>query len=137
MAEAFARAYGSDVLTPRSAGLTPAYMVSPLTGKVMEEKNVALEDAFPKPLVPEMLRQSDLVINMSGQPLNMGEATQTEEWTVRDPIGESEDVYREVASEIEQRVMQLVLKLRAAKNPPESHVGNGRAFDSRRKSPRK
>ena len=36
-----------------------------------------------------------------------------ETWAVRDPIGESEEVYREVRDQIEQRVMRLILKARA------------------------
>ena len=40
-----------------------------------------------------------------------------EEWKVLDPIGLSEDVFREVASDIEHRVMRLVLALRADRAP--------------------
>jgi hypothetical protein len=36
------------------------------------------------------------------------------EWTVRDPIGLSDSVYKAVAGEIEERVMRLILELRSA-----------------------
>ena len=35
------------------------------------------------------------------------------EWQVRDPIGQKEEVYREVARQIEGLVMRLILELRA------------------------
>ena len=41
-----------------------------------------------------------------------------EEWKIRDPIGLSEQIYRDVANEIEQRVMRLVLLLRAKQQLP-------------------
>src|SRR5579871_1009678 len=37
MAEGFARAYGSDVMTPLSAGLSPAPIVAPLTKLTLAE----------------------------------------------------------------------------------------------------
>src|ERR1700676_3620098 len=50
MAEGFARAYGSDVMLARSAGLSPALMIAPLTKQVLTEKNINIEDQFPKGL---------------------------------------------------------------------------------------
>ena len=44
---------------------------------------------------------------------------------MRDPIGESEEVYREVRDQIEQRVMRLILKARARKA-----AGGGRGPES-------
>jgi arsenate reductase (thioredoxin) len=138
MAEGFARAYGADVLIPKSAGLSPAMSVAPLTHKVMLEKNIDLGHLYPKSL--DMLKGSfDLVINMSGQAMPAGVEVPVEEWSVRDPIGESEAVYREVRDEIEQRVMRLVLAMRARKAPKsENHkpAANGRV-DTHRHTPRK
>jgi arsenate reductase (thioredoxin) len=122
MAEGFARAYGADVLIPSSAGLAPAISVAALTHKVMLEKNIDLGHAYPKSM--EMVKGSfDLIINMSGQPLPDDVGAPVEEWTVQDPIGRSEEVYREVRDQIEQRVMRLVLAMRARK-PPQSEEGS-------------
>jgi protein-tyrosine-phosphatase len=49
---------------------------------------------------------------MSGQKLMSVDGAATEEWIVRDPIGESEEVYVEVREEIERMVMALILRLR-------------------------
>lgn len=113
MAEGYARTYGSDVMIPLSAGLAPAAMVSPVTLKVMKEKNIDLEDAFPKG-IEEVLKDgpADLIVNISCRTLPFGVGVPVEDWKVRDPIGEKESVFREVSSEIENRVMRLVLSLR-------------------------
>jgi len=114
MAEGFARAYGADVLTAESAGLAPAMSISPLTHKVMLEKNIDLGHLFPRRL--DTLKGSfDLVINISGQKLPDSVQAPVEEWSVLDPIGLPEEVFRDVRDEIEQRVMRLVLAMRNRK----------------------
>jgi len=115
MAAGFARAYGSDVLTAQSAGLAPAMIIAPKTRQVMLEKNIDLGEDFPKNLALAAASDVDLIINMSGYPLPLKTDARVEDWNVRDPIGESEEVYREVRDQIEQRVMRLVLELRARK----------------------
>jgi arsenate reductase len=114
MAEAFARSYGSDILTVQSAGLAPAGLVPPLTRQVLAEKNISSEGQFPKPLNALAGMPFEIVINMSGEPLPASFAsTRLIEWNVHDPIGESETVYRAVAAQIEGLVMRLILELRA------------------------
>lgn len=114
MAEGFARAYGSDVLVAQSAGFYPARIVQPLTRKVMLEKNIDLSAAYPKPLEAVKLASFDVIVNMAAQPLPAAVTGRVEEWKVPDPIGLPEPVYREVANQIEQLVMRLILNLRAA-----------------------
>ena len=116
MAEALARAYGSDVLEAQSAGLTPAAIIAPLTRKVLEERNLSVDGHFPKGLDLAMREPFDLVINMSGLPVSLGKS-RILVWVVRDPIGESEDVYRDVVQQIEGLVMGLILNLRGGRMP--------------------
>jgi len=135
MAEAFARAYGSDVLEAYSAGLAPALALAPLTHAVMLEKNIDLGDFYPK----EMSRiqgKMDLVINMSGYELQLRYSAAVEEWDVADPIGEAEDVFRKVRDEIEQRVMRLIATVRSRKTVASEPVSNGARVDSRRRPTR-
>ena len=130
MAEGFARVYGSDVLEPYSAGLAPALAVATLTHKVMQEKNIDLGPICPKDF-ESMAGKADLIVNMSGHRLPASTAAPVEDWEIRDPIGESETVYREVRDQIEQRVMQLILTLRVRKqNKP---AGSAKV-DTRRRS---
>ncbi len=56
----------------------------------------------------------DIVVNMSGVKLAMPGA-RIVDWSVRDPIGLKEEVYRSVAAEIEGLVMRLILEIRLAK----------------------
>lgn len=117
MAEAFARAYGSDVVEVQSAGLAPAAIVQPLTKQVLEERNISAGDLFAKGL--ELLRGQtfDVIVNMSGLPMpSTLKAAGSREivWPVTDPIGQKESVYREVAARIETLVVGLILELRSA-----------------------
>ena len=123
MAEGFACKYGDDVMDAQSAGLYPASIVATLTQKVMGDKNIDVSSHFPKGLEAVTGKPFDMVVNMSGQKMPVPQGVRVEEWKIRDPIGLSEDIYRDVANEIEQRVMRLVLTLRAG------------AFDARKASP--
>jgi protein-tyrosine-phosphatase len=118
MAEGFARRYGSDVMDPASAGLSPARTISPLTRLVMREKNIELETHFPKGL-DALGGEFDLIVNMSGYKLPAMTAP-VNEWNVEDPIGEGEEIFREVRDQIEHQVMHLILALRreSAARPP-------------------
>jgi arsenate reductase len=112
MAEAFARAYGADVIEVQSAGTSPASIVAPLTKQILAERNLNIDGQFPKAL-DLMNEPFDLVVNMSGHPLTFPNA-RVLTWIVPDPIGLKEEVYRSVASQIEGLVMRLILDLRSA-----------------------
>ncbi len=116
MAEAFARAYGSDIMVAESAGLSPAAIIQPLTTQVLAERNVRVDGQFPKGLEVAGGEPFDVVVNMSGQPVNLPKS-RVVAWPVRDPIGESETVYRNVAQQIEGLVMGLILSLRNGRMP--------------------
>jgi len=120
MAEGFARAYGPDVLNVQSAGLAPALAIVPLTHRVMLEKNIELGDCYPKD-IEHLEGGFDLIVNMSGHDLHPPDGTEVEVWEVRDPIGESDEVFRQVRDQIEQRVRQLIERLRSRK-PAASEV---------------
>jgi arsenate reductase len=140
MAEGFARTYGADVLHVQSAGLAPALAVVPLTHHVMLERNIDLGNCYPKEL-EHVDGEIDLVINMSGFNLRNPCGAQVEVWEVRDPIGESEEVFRQVRDEIEQRVLQLIERLRTRKPPASEALAASTPpvaakVDTRRRPPR-
>ena len=112
MAEGFARAYGSDVMEVQSAGLAPATIIAPLTRQTLSERNISIDDQFPKGLDLFARRPFDLVINMSGGPLHLPGA-RVIDWTVPDPIGLPQAVYHAVAIQIESLVMRLILEFRS------------------------
>ena len=111
MAEGFARTYGSDVMEPASAGLSPAAIVQPLTKQVMQAKNINIDNQFPKDLSSIDVSGFDLIINMSGTKLP-GLSIEVRDWNIEDPIGRSEDIYLTVRDQIEHLVMNLILELR-------------------------
>ena len=113
MAEALARAYGSDVLTAYSAGLSPATVMAPLTRQVLEQRNVRADGQFPKNVNSFLQQTFDVVVNISGFPGKLPPATRSLEWAVPDPIGQKEAVYQSVLNQIEGLVMRLILELRA------------------------
>jgi arsenate reductase len=130
MAEGFARTYGSDVLQAESAGLSPALSLAPLTHKVMLENNIDVGNLYPKDF-KIAARNADLIINMSGMELPLKIDVPVENWEIRDPIGQTEEIYREVRDQIELRVMQLILGLRARKN---GKLVEASKVDTRRRS---
>jgi len=133
MAEGFAKSYGVDVMDANSAGLAPATSIAPLTRQVMMEKNIDIGEAFPKGVGMVIPGGVDLIVNMSGHKLPAKTAAPVEDWEIRDPIGQSETVYRDVRDEIERRVMTLILSIRqrnAVEQPGAARV------DTRRRRPR-
>jgi arsenate reductase len=111
MAEGFARAYGSDVLTPSSAGVAPAASVARDTVRAMDEKNINISAQFPKSVYRIANSDFDLIVNMSGRELSEFPGAMLE-WAVDDPIGQPFEKYRTVRDDIEMRVMKLILDLR-------------------------
>ena len=112
MAEGFAKLYGHDVLETHSAGLSPAPIVQPETFQTMLERGVQLEGQFPKGIEMMQREPFDVVVNMSGEVLPRMNAARMLDWKVRDPIGRTDDVYQEVAEQIERMVKGLIAELR-------------------------
>jgi len=112
MAEAFARAYGSDVVTPGSAGLWPASAIPQFTVELMREKGIGMDGHFPKGLYWSV-QEWDLVVNMSGMPLPRKLAPALRKWEVEDPIALPPERHREIRDQIEGLVRGLVEELRA------------------------
>jgi arsenate reductase (thioredoxin) len=112
MAEAFARAHGSDVLMPSSAGFAPATRIPDDTIRAMDEKNLDVRGQVPKRLSDMSAMDFDLIINMSGYPLPRINGTALRVWDVDDPIGIEYDKHCQIRDEIEMRVKKLILELR-------------------------
>ena len=129
MAEAFARAYGTDVMIPASAGLAPAMKVARDTRKVMAEKGINIEDHFPKAVQHLSRVQFDVIVNISGSqlPPEMAARSKVVEWEVDDPISLTYEEHCAVRDEIEKLVMKLILDLRAEESAPRFRgQGSGR-----------
>jgi len=115
MAEAFARAYGSDVLEASSAGISPALRLSRRTRAVIEETGIPLtEYQAPKHIRSFDLREFDLIVNLSeyGVPKT---PTPVLRIPIRDPMGRETDTHREVRDQVEAFVRFLVEQFRNAR----------------------
>jgi protein-tyrosine-phosphatase len=119
MAEAFARAYGRDVLIPASAGTSPATRVAPDTLDAMEEKGLDLRDHFPKSIRHLGRIEFDIVVNMSGQSLPGPLKCPVIEWKVEDPVSMSYEDHCSIRDYIERLVMELILELRRERAQPQ------------------
>jgi arsenate reductase len=119
MAEGFARVYGSDVLIASSSGLAPTDILARETIECMREKGIDLTEHFPKRYDPHTSANYDVIINLSGYDLPGATIPPVLNWMVRDPIGQSEVVYRDSRDAIERHVMQLILQLRRESRTPE------------------
>jgi arsenate reductase len=127
MAEAFARAYGGDVLVPASAGLAPASRVAPDTLEAMQEKGLDLRDHFPKAIRHLGRVEFDLVINISGKPLPDTIRCEVRSWEVEDPVCLSYEEHCAIRDRIERLVMNLILDLRKEQSQPHLRpFGSGR-----------
>ena len=115
MAEAFARAYGKDVLEPSSAGVYPAIRIAPDTERAMAEKNLTLDGQFPKSIEQVDRSQYDLIVDISGGGLEPEDGPPVRIWNVPDPIVMEYADHRLVRDQLERLVLDLVAELRGHK----------------------
>jgi protein-tyrosine-phosphatase len=113
MAEGFARAYGSDVMEVQSAGMGPASVVSPQTIETMKAKNIDISEAIPKGIDGVDRTGLSLIVNITGSKLPVRTGVPVVDWDVKDPIGKDDKVFHEVGDDLERRVMELIMWLRA------------------------
>jgi arsenate reductase len=127
MAEAFARSYGSDVIVPASAGISPAHGIPPDTLEAMAEKGLDLKDHFPKHVEHLGRIRFDLVVNMSGMELPVDFKTEVRTWDIEDPVWLSYEKHCGIRDQLERRVMDLIIELRRDRNKPQLRgIGSGR-----------
>lgn len=127
MAEAFAHAYGADVMIPASAGLSPASGIPPDTFDAMAEKALDLKDHFPKHVMQLARAQFDLVVNMSGFDLPFDFKSEVRTWDIEDPVWMRYEEHCAIRDQIERRVMELIIELRRDQNTPRLRgFGSGR-----------
>jgi arsenate reductase len=115
MAEGFANHYGSDVLIAESAGVSPVQAIIPETVAIMNEVNVDVSGHVPRWYDARAAENFDVVVNMSGFALPGKPPRELITWNIKDPFRQRPEVYRQVRAELENKVMQLVLRLRSQK----------------------
>ena len=111
MAEAFARALGSEVLAPASAGVYPAGSIAPDTRRAMSERNLTLDGQFPKSIEQVDRTKFDLIVDMSGGGLEHEKGERIRVWEVPDPIILDYPAHCKVRDQIEGLVKDLIVEL--------------------------
>jgi protein-tyrosine-phosphatase len=114
MAEAFARVHGSGVLAPASAGSRPSGKVNPRAIAAMQERGYDLASHASKSLADVDPGPWDFVITLGcGDECPWVAARQREDWAIPDPRDLGPEEFGAVRDLIEQRVLDLVARVRA------------------------
>jgi len=112
MAEAITRVLGGDRVVARSAGLSPLGWISEQTLAVLEVLGHPAGELSSKGLDEVELDDVDVLVSLLGDrgldlvPSRVG--TRREAWAIPDPFGEDDEMYLEVARELESRIRQLL-----------------------------
>lgn len=122
MAEAFARAFASDVIDARSGGTAPSSVVDPLAVAVTAEIGIDISGAVPKLLTVEDTKDLDFVVHMGCGSENTClsvPGVPSENWGIEDPSGHGLERYRDIRSVIKTKVLDLARRLREGDMPSE------------------
>jgi len=113
MAEAFLNHYAEGKAKALSAGTNPAANVEPTVVKVMKEVGIDVSGNKPKPLIPEMIDQANLVITMgcSAEAACPASWIETRDWGLEDPKDKPIEKVRQIRDEIKARVINLLQEI--------------------------
>ncbi len=112
MAEGFAKKYGGDVLQVYSAGTHPAEKVNENAVKVMKEAGIDISSQYPK-MLDEIPFELDILIKMGcGVVCPFVMNSHEEDWGLPDPAGQPIEEFRRVRYIIEEKVQELIEKIR-------------------------
>lgn len=112
MAAALLDHHAAGRVVVRSAGSTPADEINPAVVEAMAEIGLDLSKEHPKPLTPEAVEGSDVVVTMGcGDACPVFPGKRYLDWELEDPSGKSVEEVRPIRDEIERRVSALLAEL--------------------------
>lgn len=115
MAEAFARIHGDGFVEPASAGSAPAGEVNPRAVVAMRERGYDLSQHRSTSTAEVGTAPFDVLVTMGcGDTCPTLPARAREDWALPDPRAMAPDAFNAVRDEIEQRVLDLIQRLRAS-----------------------
>jgi protein-tyrosine-phosphatase len=112
MAEAIAGVLGGVMVDARSAGISPLGWVSEQTIDTLQALGYPTEGLSSKGLNQVDFEDLDIVLSLLGDrgldyvPHSIG--ARREAWVITDPFGEDDEIYLEVARELERRIRTLL-----------------------------
>lgn len=112
MAAALLAHKAGDRVDVRSAGSAPTSDLHPTVLAVMDEAGLDLSAAFPKPLTDETVRAADVVVTMGcGDACPVYPGKRYLNWELSDPAGTDADGVRQLRTEIDRHVTDLLHSL--------------------------
>ena len=112
MAEAIARFLGGSMVDARSAGISPLGWVSEQTIDALQALGYPAEGLTSKGLDEVDFEDVDIVLSLLGDRgldyLPRGTGARRVAWVITDPFGEDDEIYLEVARELERRIRALL-----------------------------
>lgn len=112
LAAGLMRSLAGDAVAVSTAGSAPAAIVNPFVIDVLDEVGASVASEFPKPLTDEVVRAADVVVTMGcGDACPVYPGRRYVDWDLPDPAGLSRDGVREVRTEIERRVRDLLSEM--------------------------
>ena len=114
MAEGFARMYAAGLIDAWSAGSKPSGTVNPRAVAAMSERGYDLTTHRSKSLAEVSKGRWDYLVTMGcGDECPWVPAAKRKDWKLPDPHKLSPDEFNELRDEIERRVLDLIVRLRA------------------------
>jgi arsenate reductase (thioredoxin) len=103
-----------------SAGTAVQGRIDPNVSAVISELGIDVSDAFARPITPEVLEATDVVVTMghSVGVFEIPKGVRHEDWRVGDPVGAPITEVRRVREDIERRVHELLESLVATTTAP-------------------
>lgn len=112
MAEGFARAHGGTRVDAHSAGSKPSGQINPRAIAMMAERGIDLRVHHSKPLQDVGNEPFDAVVTMGcGDACPWVPAARREDWALPDPKHASDQEFRRIRDDVEQRVIALLREL--------------------------
>lgn len=112
MAEAIARSLGGATVDARSAGISPLGWVSDQTIDTLRSLGYPADGLSSKGLDDVDFDDVDIVLSLFGDRgldyLPRSTGARREAWDITDPFGEDDEIYLEVAHELERRIRALL-----------------------------
>ena len=112
-AKVLAEHYGGGRVDVRSAGSEPGDSLNPAVVEVLEERGLSVAGEAPKLLTYDGVQEADYVITMGcGETCPVFPGKTYEDWQLDDPKGQNIDAARRIVGEIDERVQDLLQRVR-------------------------
>lgn len=97
-----------------SGGARPSVDIDPVVAEAMGERGIDLTDEFPKPWTDEIIEAADIVVSMGDVTVPELPAQRYEHWDLPDPAGRDLDTVRDIRDRTEEKVRDLLTRLRVS-----------------------